>query len=285
MATACWTARTPTATPRRVAPGAPARPGRRRRPPARTGSTTTATGRRTARILTAPARRAAPAARAAPTGRPRRSAMTTSTTTPTARRTARTPTAPARPNCGQSNNEKGLCGDGADNDSDGLPDCFDFDCLNESCGAGCVCGLFIKTETGCNDGTDNDGDGEVDCADTDCERAAAGPGCVCSTQLKTETACGDARGQRRRWHQGLRRLRLQRQGLRHRLRLRARARGRRPPAATARTTMATGLSTARTPTARPRLAAPAARATRRSKKETICSDNLDNDGDGHKDCA
>ena len=49
------------------------------------------------------------------------------------------------------------CFDGADNDGDGLKDCFDPDCISVS---GC-------TESGlhCSDGVDNDGDGMVDCDD------------------------------------------------------------------------------------------------------------------------
>jgi hypothetical protein len=48
-----------------------------------------------------------------------------------------------------------ICGDSLDNDSDGLADCEDADC-DGSC-----------TEA-CGDGRDNDGDGLIDCADQDC---------------------------------------------------------------------------------------------------------------------
>jgi hypothetical protein len=56
-----------------------------------------------------------------------------------------------------------LCGDGADNDLDGLPDCEDGDCAG---GLGC-------SELACRDRYDNDGDGLTDCADEDCW----GPSC------------------------------------------------------------------------------------------------------------
>ena len=48
------------------------------------------------------------------------------------------------------------CGDGEDDDCDGLADCEDGDCLT-SC-----------TEQDCADGLDDDGDGDADCADSDC---------------------------------------------------------------------------------------------------------------------
>ena len=53
------------------------------------------------------------------------------------------------------------CADGLDNDGDLLTDCEDNDCLGESgCGE-------VPTEI-CSDGADNDGDGMTDCADIDC---------------------------------------------------------------------------------------------------------------------
>ncbi|MEL6969290.1 MAG: hypothetical protein AAFZ63_06585 [Bacteroidota bacterium] len=54
-----------------------------------------------------------------------------------------------------------ICGNGIDDDEDGLVDCDDPDCCGtEGCGS-CV-------ETDCNDGIDNDGDGLVDEDDLDC---------------------------------------------------------------------------------------------------------------------
>ncbi len=65
------------------------------------------------------------------------------------------------------------CGDGKDNDGDGLLDCEDDDCIgNAAC-----------TETSCDNETDDDGDGFVDCADADCW----GNGCPVS-KAKIETA-------------------------------------------------------------------------------------------------
>jgi hypothetical protein len=52
------------------------------------------------------------------------------------------------------------CGDGFDNDLDGLADCADPDCF----GATGLC----DTETACSDGLDNDADGAIDCFDTEC---------------------------------------------------------------------------------------------------------------------
>lgn len=58
------------------------------------------------------------------------------------------------------------CADGTDNDSDGLLDCEDDDCLGDPA---CV-------EVDCLDGVDNDFDGYFDCADADCW----GNGCAVS---------------------------------------------------------------------------------------------------------
>jgi hypothetical protein len=80
------------------------------------------------------------------------------------------------------------CGDGMDDDCDGLTDCLDPDCAGQSCGAGDgVCGGESSVET-CHDGVDDDCDGLVDCADPDCltalppENGAADP-VVCSNGL------------------------------------------------------------------------------------------------------
>ncbi len=57
-----------------------------------------------------------------------------------------------------------ICNDGVDNDSDGLIDCADPDCVDQPGPGGGVCG----PESGpirCQDGYDNDGDGATDCAD------------------------------------------------------------------------------------------------------------------------
>ena len=55
-----------------------------------------------------------------------------------------------------------LCSDGLDNDSDGLTDCADPDCLGiDSC-------VHNEKLDLCIDGIDNDGDGRTDCDDPDC---------------------------------------------------------------------------------------------------------------------
>ena len=56
-----------------------------------------------------------------------------------------------------------VCGDGVDNDGDGLTDCADIEC---------VC-----TEE-CDNGADDDGDGDIDCEDADCEEACTEANCV-----------------------------------------------------------------------------------------------------------
>ncbi len=62
------------------------------------------------------------------------------------------------------------CTDGIDNDCDGLIDCQEGACNNQSCGTGCVCKGGVRAETNCADLVDNDGDGLVDCADSsDCK--------------------------------------------------------------------------------------------------------------------
>ncbi len=53
---------------------------------------------------------------------------------------------------------EGNCGDGIDDDGDGLVDCNDPDCANSN-----VCIVEI-----CNNGIDDDGDGWTDCSDTEC---------------------------------------------------------------------------------------------------------------------
>ncbi|ATB44343.1 hypothetical protein CYFUS_009830 [Cystobacter fuscus] len=96
--------------------------------------------------------------------------------------------------CVKSEPRESQCGDGRDNDCDGLVDCADPDCGARACGAqGQTCGGSAcvcpggSTERACGDGQDNDCDGLVDCRDPDCEartcRAAAG---VCDQ----EEVCG-----------------------------------------------------------------------------------------------
>ena len=54
-----------------------------------------------------------------------------------------------------------FCGNGIDDDGDGLADCMDSDCDGSD---GCEFG----SESSCQDGIDNDGDGLADCMDSDC---------------------------------------------------------------------------------------------------------------------
>lgn len=88
------------------------------------------------------------------------------------------------------------CGDGRDDDCDGLTDCADPDCASTpGCTASCV-----PAETGelCADGSDNDCDGLVDCLDPDCgshESCAPPPppppGCRAEFPFFIEIRCGD----------------------------------------------------------------------------------------------
>lgn len=111
-----------------------------------------------------------------------------------------------------------VCGDGADNDSNGVADCEDSACgAGASCGPnGLVCGSDRACsacsgnggtpepngERTCGDGVDNDCDGAVDCADADCQPQDSQPGRVCDATGRTCSApdaagiatCGTASG-------------------------------------------------------------------------------------------
>ncbi|MBU1222008.1 S-layer homology domain-containing protein [Myxococcota bacterium] len=90
--------------------------------------------------------------------------------------------------CAGNNVEGEKCGDGVDNDGDGLIDCQDPDCFYscpsvENCSDGedndhdslvdcedpdCFDYANCQNPEICNDAADNDGDGLIDCADPDC---------------------------------------------------------------------------------------------------------------------
>ncbi len=70
------------------------------------------------------------------------------------------------------------CGDGVDNEGDGLSDCADPDCAADP-----VCG----PELVCDDGIDNDFDGLPDCADPDCAPdPACGPEVICDDAVDND---------------------------------------------------------------------------------------------------
>ena len=71
------------------------------------------------------------------------------------------------------------CGNGMDDDDDGLIDCEDPSCFGQE---GCT------TEGLCTDGSDNDADGDTDCADSDC---ATEPYCSPNKQVLVEAGFDD----------------------------------------------------------------------------------------------
>ncbi len=72
------------------------------------------------------------------------------------------------------------CTNGKDDDCDGLVDCFDPDCQGTP-----ACGCAANEQGKCDDGFDNDGDGLVDCADPDCFGAT-----ICQCKMQQEQ-CND----------------------------------------------------------------------------------------------
>ncbi len=80
--------------------------------------------------------------------------------------------------CTASENAANFCGDGLDNDADGLLDCSDAGCTTPAqrhgptVGSSGVIPYFCGAESGavtCHDGADNDSDGGTDCFDTACQ--------------------------------------------------------------------------------------------------------------------
>ena len=73
-----------------------------------------------------------------------------------------------------------VCGNGRDDDCDGLLDCED-----DACAGVRTCG-----EIACSDGLDDDGDGAVDCTDDECWGASACPVVVVSWVTEAAGATG-----------------------------------------------------------------------------------------------
>ena len=110
------------------------------------------------------------------------------------------------------------CGDGFDNDCDGLSDCADPECAGDVCNSApstagglttgvcvattraCTCTATPETGAKCGDGLDNDCDGTIDCEDTDCQdRGAGGQACdglghSCSAAVASASSCSVCTG-------------------------------------------------------------------------------------------
>lgn len=119
---------------------------------------------------------------------------------------------------------KEVCGDGVDNDCNGLIDAADswpsetcngldddcdgkidedfdfrFDPTNcGKCGTGCAANesctngtCLRRAESNCSDGLDNDGNGKIDCEEVSCNLELCGPGCQCQALRKVERNCID----------------------------------------------------------------------------------------------
>lgn len=171
-------------------------------------------------------------------------------------------------NSGTAENPETTCGDGIDNDCNGLTDCADPNCIGRACaangnicqGSQCICGgnggTAEATETTCNDGKDNDCNGKIDCADSACNNQTCGPNgmacagtvCKCSGNgappESPETSCGDGRDND--------------------------CNGKVDCADSACNGKSCGTG---------------CQCVGTSKVETNCTDGLDNDGDGNADCA
>lgn len=80
------------------------------------------------------------------------------------------------------------CANGLDDEGDGLVDCADLDCNQQSCGLGCTCQAGVRTESTCSDAIDNDGDTLIDCVDKDCTgktcHKSSGALGICSSTLQ-----------------------------------------------------------------------------------------------------
>ena len=93
------------------------------------------------------------------------------------------------------------CGDGVDNDCDGLTDCQDPNCASTglSCSTTgmvctaqltCQCPSTSGVETSCSDGIDNDCNGFIDCKDLGCNGRSCGPnGRTCATTANGTGSC------------------------------------------------------------------------------------------------
>ncbi len=86
------------------------------------------------------------------------------------------------------------CGDNVDNDGSGGTDCADSDCAGQACGVGCLCQGGAKVEVACSDEMDNDGDGLIDCADPQCDTQVCkegDTGTACKRRQCQEIRCFD----------------------------------------------------------------------------------------------
>ncbi len=84
-----------------------------------------------------------------------------------------------------------VCGNGRDDNGNGLVDCADPEC---AAAPGCVCTPTgtENTSAACSDGRDNDCDSLIDCADSQCAATPACGGCMPSPE-GTAATCSDGR--------------------------------------------------------------------------------------------
>lgn len=88
-----------------------------------------------------------------------------------------------------------VCGDGIDNDGNGLVDCDDRRACNcRHAGVDPVGpGPNLGPERGCDDGLDDDGDGRVDCDDPDCYGVCRGAEYMAPIERPSEADCSNGR--------------------------------------------------------------------------------------------
>ncbi|MBI5542510.1 MAG: hypothetical protein HY901_01375, partial [Deltaproteobacteria bacterium] len=83
------------------------------------------------------------------------------------------------------------CGDGLDNDCEGLIDCEDPDCQGQSCGADKVCAERSCQPASCSDGIKDGDETGPDCGGALCGGCAEGEPCAAKSDCQAELDCQD----------------------------------------------------------------------------------------------